>query len=263
MTPLDTADIARMSTELDEHGYVVIRQAVSPDRLAGLHSALVAAYDAAPRFKGGGSYTGHLNCYPGRGARFVLDDLRAKGVVDLIGSVRPDVVDKPRATLNMNLPGSVAQHYHMDGLYTENFLVCNVAVVDTTIANGAIDVLPGTNRRYYKFWQYAVKREFKRTTRLEMQQGDALVRLSTLWHRGMPNTTKVPRPLMSITFGESSAPDGDPFEEHNGDIVFYANWYNTDRAGQLRERLYVKAPITYSAYRFVKSLHGDHGYSKY
>ena len=34
-------------------------------------------------------------------------------------AIRPDIVDSVRATLNFNLPGSVAQHYHTDGLYTE------------------------------------------------------------------------------------------------------------------------------------------------
>ena len=58
--------------------------------------------------------------------------------------------------MNFNLPGSVAQHYHMDGLYPEEFLICNIAVVDTDLVNGAIDVLPGTNREFYKFWRYAL-----------------------------------------------------------------------------------------------------------
>ena len=49
------------------------------------------------------------------------------------------------------------QHYHSDGLYMEEFLICNVAVVDTDLENGAIDVLPGTNREFYKFWRYAVR----------------------------------------------------------------------------------------------------------
>ena len=45
----------------------------------------------------------------------------------------------------------------MDGLYLKDFLICNVAVVDTDLANGAIDVLPGTNREFYKFWRYAAR----------------------------------------------------------------------------------------------------------
>ena len=75
--------------------------------------------------------------------------------------------------MNFNLPGSVAQHYHTDGLYTEEFLICNIAVVDTDLVNGALDVLPGTHQRFYKFWRYALERKYRLTTRLPMQRGDA------------------------------------------------------------------------------------------
>ena len=67
-------------------------------------------------------------------------------------------------------------------------------------------------------------------------------------------------PMLSITFGELSAPASDPFE---GDITFYPNWYNTSRLGVLRERVFVAAPVSYSAYRFVKSLRGNRGYASY
>ena len=85
--------------------------------------------------------------------------------------MRPDIADSVRATLNFNLPGSVAQHYHMDGLYTKDFLICNIAVVDTDLVNGAIDVLPGTNREFYKFWRYAVERKYRLTTRVPARPG--------------------------------------------------------------------------------------------
>ena len=86
--------------------------------------------------------------------------------------MRPDIVDSVRATLNFNLPGSVAQHYHTDGVYLKDFLICNIAVVDTDLENGAIDVLPGTNREFYKFWRYAVERKYRLTTRVPLRQGD-------------------------------------------------------------------------------------------
>jgi hypothetical protein len=165
--------------------------------------------------------------------------------------------------MNYNLPGSVAQHYHSDGLYTEEFLICNVAVVDTDLDNGAIDVLPGTHRRFYKFWRYAVERKYRLTTRVPLRCGDVILRKSTVWHRGMPNHTATPRPMMAITFGEDGAPDGDPFAVNDGAPYFFPNWYAPTRLGRLRERAYVAAPITYSAYRFVRSLYGNKGYSSW
>ena len=250
---------------LDRDGYVVIEQVVRPEPLAELSAALATEFDraraAGELFKGGGSLTGHLNCFPGAQTRFVYDDLEA-GVVDLVRDVRPDIVDQRRVTMNVNLPGSVAQHYHSDGLYTEEFLICNIAVVDTDLVNGAIDVLPGTHDRFYKFWRYALERKYRLSTRIPMKRGDVLLRKSTVWHRGMPNRSSAMRPMLAVTFGETSAVE-DPWAHNDGKAYFFPNWYNTSRLGQLRERTFIKAPITYSAYRFARSLVGNKGYSSF
>ena len=102
-------------------------------------------------------------------------------------------------------------------------------------------MLPGTNREFYKFWRYAVERKYRLTTRIPMNQGDIVLRMSTLWHRGMPNRSDVPRPMMAVTFGEIDDPAADPFAVNDGEIEFYPNWYNTSRLGQLRERTFVAA----------------------
>ena len=262
MDQLTQPDIERLRADLDQHGFTVLRGVVDRDGLAALNRTLVDAYRNGPKFEGGGSITGHLNCYPGHAARFVYETIVERGIADAIVGMRPNRANDIRATLNFNLPGSVAQHWHMDGLYTEDFLVCNIAVVDTNLDNGAMDVLPGTNREYMPFWKYAARRRYKRSMRVPMAAGDVLLRRSTLWHRGMPNRTAAPRPLMSLTFGEASAPSSDPFSIGT-DPEFFPNWYSTSRAGQLRERLFVKAPISYSAFRLAKSLTGKRGYDKY
>jgi hypothetical protein len=249
-----------LGSTLSEQGYVVLRGLVSPDRLDKLNAELLAAYGHAEKFAGGGSISGHLNCFPGRHAQFVYDDLTRRGVVDAIIAMRSGRDNRVRATMNFNLPGSVAQHFHIDGLYTDDFIICNVAVVDTTTVNGAIDLLPGTSREFLPFWKYALHRTYRLSTRIEMARGDVLIRRSNLWHRGMPNNGTAPRPMMSLTFGEQSAPQENPF---GGEITFYPNWYKTNRLGVVRERVFVAAPISYSAYRFAKSLRGNKGYSSY
>jgi ectoine hydroxylase-related dioxygenase (phytanoyl-CoA dioxygenase family) len=264
VTSTDAESFAR---RFDEVGYVVFRDIVPTEPLQMLAEQIGSAYEEArcngALFAGGGRHTGHLNCFPGETSRFVYDALVEHGIVDLVRAVRPDIVESVRATMNLNLPGSVAQHYHADGLYTREFIICNVAVIDTDLHNGAIDVLPGTHSRFYKFWRYAAERKFRLTTRIPMRQGDVLVRRSTLWHRGMPNQSPSPRPMMAVTFGENEPGAGDPFLVNDGALMFFPNWYNTSRLGQLRERAYVKAPITYSAYRFARSLYGNKGYSSW
>jgi ectoine hydroxylase-related dioxygenase (phytanoyl-CoA dioxygenase family) len=260
---LSSAEIAEIERNLDTNGYCVVKGLVSREAVSAFKEVILAEYERAEKFEGGGSYSGHLNCFPGEASRFFYDEIAAAGLVDAVHALRPSGPNAVRATLNFNLPGSVAQHYHMDGLYTDDFLICNIAVVDTDLVNGAIDLLPGTQRQFFKFWQYALQRKYKLTTRIPMQVGDVLLRKSTLWHRGMPNRSSTPRPMMSLTFGEKSAPEDDPFTVHDGKLFFYANWFNTSRLGRLRERTFVAAPITYSAYRFVKSLRGNKGYSAY
>jgi ectoine hydroxylase-related dioxygenase (phytanoyl-CoA dioxygenase family) len=260
-------DVDEFRDGLDDDGFVVIRDVVSKDRLASLNRSLQDEFERAnvngELFKGGGFVSGHLNCYPGEISRFVWDEIVAHGIVDNVRKIRSDLVDLVRATLNFNLPGSVAQHYHTDGLYVEDFLICNIAVVDTDLNNGALDVLPGTHREFYKFWRYALERKYRLSTRVPLAQGDVVVRRSTLWHRGMPNYSPSPRPMMAITFGEVKDTERDPFNLDGGKVVFFPNWYKATRLGELRERTFVAAPITYSTWRFARSLYGNKGYASW
>jgi ectoine hydroxylase-related dioxygenase (phytanoyl-CoA dioxygenase family) len=258
-------DQQELLRKFEQDGYVHLNNIVSKEKLAKLNEQLATAYEQARQsgklFAGGGSISGHLNCFPGEGSRFVLDDLRSHGVLDLVRKLAPAAVDRLRVNCNFNLPGSYAQHYHTDGYFTDNFYLCSIAVIDTDITNGAMDVLPGTHQRYYKFWEYALQRKYRLTTRVPMAQGDVLLRKNTMWHRGMPNLTNTPRPVLTFTFGEKSAPMGDPFLQKGGEIYFYPNWYRADRMGRIRERIFVTAPFTYSAYRFVNSLVTQKGFA--
>ncbi len=92
-----------------------------------------------------------------------------------------------------------------------------------------------------------------------MKQGDVLVRLSNLWHRGMPNRAKVPRPMLGFTLGEQGKLYDDPFAIDGGDITFAPNRYRTDLLGRLRERSYVALPFAHNAARFVISLVANKG----
>lgn len=260
-------DAAGFAEAMDRDGYVVMRGVVSPERLTSFGTELLAEFDRLVQeglpFEGGGLLSGHLNCFPGEKARFIYDEILDQGVVDLVRSYRPEIADSVRPTLNFNLPGSVAQHYHMDDAFLREFLICNIAVVDTDLFNGALDVLPGTNRRYYEFWRYALERKYRLSTRVPLEVGDVVIRTSNLWHRGMPNRSSTPRPMMAITFGEIEDPSVDPFSTNGGEIEFYPNWFRTSRLGRLRERTFVRAPLTYSSYRFLTSLHGKRGYESW
>jgi hypothetical protein len=252
---------------IDRSGYVVLPGVVPVAPLVVLEDHLANEYRRvsthSEMFRGGGTVSGHLNCYPGERSRVVYERIRDYGVLDIVAARDPANVDRIRATMNYNLPGSYDQHFHADGLYTDEFLICNIAVVDTDLDNGAIDLLPGTHERFYKFWQYATQRKYRSSTRVCMRRGDVLLRLSTTWHRGRRNHTTRPRPMMSLTFGETSAPDGDPFRVADGDVSFLPNWYGTSRLAEAKERAFVTVPGLYSTFRFARSLIGNKGYSSW
>lgn len=260
-------NLEELKRTFQDQGYLVFPNLVSRERLAGLHRDLAKAFEDARAsgklLAGGGTISGHLNCFPGEGARFAYETLERQGIIDLIRQVFPKATRMPNVGCNFNLPHSVAQHYHADRNFLDYFLIANVAVVDTTIVNGAIDMLPGTHKKFYKYWRFAMERAYKGSTRIEMKQGDVLVRTSNVWHRGMPNFTDVPRPMLAFTWEDGGSKQADPFAADGGKIAFKQNWYRPTPIGRLRERIYVAAPITYSAYRFATSLvDGSKGYDR-
>ncbi len=245
-----------------EDGYCIFRGVVSKDLPAKHRNTMDAEFERVSRdgslFSGGGLISGHLNYFPGDEGRAVYEELERHGIVDFVGAVLPGKTAR-RAGGNYNLPKSVAQHYHVDGNFLEEFVIVNIAVVDTDLVNGAIDVLAGTQKKFYKYWRFALERAYRLSRRLPMQQGDVLVRASNLWHRGMPNRSSAPRPMLGITFGENCG-TADPFASKDGRPEFQPNWFTPTRLGRLRERTFVSVPITYAAYRFVRSLRGNKGY---
>jgi ectoine hydroxylase-related dioxygenase (phytanoyl-CoA dioxygenase family) len=239
-------------------GYFIVRNVVSRERLAELHKAMSAKFDELSKsgalFSGGGLVSGHLNAYPGAGARFAYDTLEERGIIDLIKELDPHVVRLPRVNANYNLPGSHNQHAHTDRGFSRHFMIANIAVVDTDLKNGAMEVIPGTHDRLYKYTEIVLGRMHRKAVRMLVSQGDVVVRNSNLWHRGMTNHSDHPRPQLSFTWEDGGSDAPDPFHLDGGKIAFYPNWFKPTPIGRLREQLFVKVPLAYSALRFTRSL---------
>jgi hypothetical protein len=247
-----------------ENGYLILRDMVSKEKLSRLNEMVLQEFErlkmTGALFTGGGSLAGHLNCAPGEESRFAYDELQSRGIAELLKAFSSKAAGGPlRVGLNLNLPKSVAQNYHIDGYFADAFLIVNVAVVDTDEANGAIEIAPGTHKRPYKYWQFALEGLRKRRLRVPMKQGDVLVRPSNLWHRGMPNRASVARPMLGFTFGEKGMDSGEPFRIDDGKITFQPNRFKTNLLGRLRERTYVTAPAAHYAVRFAMSLLANKG----
>lgn len=255
---LTDSAIAVAKQEFASNGYFILRNIVSPDRLKELHESLAREYDAAAKsgalFSGGGIVSGHLNCFPGAGARFAYETLQQRGIIDLMKQLHPGVLRMPNVGCNFNLPGSHTQHWHIDRPFTKNFMIANVAVVDTVIENGATDVIPGTHKRFYKYTRFVLERCAKNSARTLLGRGDVMIRDSNVWHRGMTNRTSVPRPMLAFTWEDGGSNQADPFSANGGNIRFLPNWFKPTPIGRIREKLFVKVPLIYSSLRFARSL---------
>jgi len=260
-------DVGPLKQSFDENGFVVLRGIVSKPVVQSFAERLADEFErwrlSSESFRGGGLLSGHLNCYPGELARGAVAELRSAGVFDLAQQLFPTDPKGMRLGCNFNLPGSFPQHYHMDGLFLRSFLVVNVTLVDTDLVNGAIDLIPKTHKRFYKYWEFALGRVNRGSQRILSSAGDVLIRRSTLWHRGMPNRSQKARPMLAVTLGEDGVSTDDPFAYADGRVEFQTNWFNPSKLGRLRERTAVRVPLTYSAYRFAHSLVSNKGYASF
>ena len=208
MTSTDSAKrvspetLTLLEQELAENGYSVIRGVVSKEPLSEFNARLAKAYDRSREVRGRRHDRRPSQLLPRRGGPLHLRGARRLWDCGSRSAMRHGKRCNLRAQVNYNLPGSSPQHYHMDSLFADEFLLCNVAIVDTDEINGAIDVLPTTNREFYPYWRFALERKSQLSTRVVLEQGDLMVRTSNLWHRGMPNKTATVRPMMALLFGK-------------------------------------------------------------
>jgi hypothetical protein len=255
MSPL-SEQMQDLSLAFAREGYVTLPNVVSKSRLAALTDELRGEHARARAngelFSGGGTISGHLNCFPGAQSRFVYDELENHGVFDLVRNLSPSVTRMPNIGCNLNLPNSSAQNPHADGYAASAFLIVNVVPVDTDLKNGAMEVAPGTHLRDYKYWQYSLSG--KPAIRMCMSAGDVIVRSSTLWHRGMPNKSSAIRPMLAFTWENGGSELADPYTAHGGKITFLANRYTQSLSGRLRERAFASLPALGKSYLFVRSI---------
>ena len=239
-----------------DEGYLKFEGVVPKAPLAQLSRQIADEFELQRRegrlFVGGGTVSGHLNCFPGAASRFVYEALQLAGIVEIVSGLAGSVLRAPNIGCNLNLPGSAAQNEHVDGYASRPFLIANVAAVDTNLDNGAMEILRRTQGAESKYWQILLARPERQ--RVCLRQGDVVVRTSTLWHRGMPNRTSTPRPMLAFTWEDGGSSLEDPYRVHDGRITFLPNRYNTDLRSRLRERAFVAMPAIGTAYHAVRSL---------
>jgi len=246
----------RMRRTFAQEGFLKFDSVVPKDGLTQLSRRIADEFAEQRRtrrlFAGGGTVAGHLNCFPGVESRFVYEALERAGIINIVRALSPTTLRAPNVGCNLNLPGSAPQNEHVDGYASQPFLIVNVAAVDTNLDNGAMEILRRTHRAESKYWQVLLERPER--VRVCMGQGDVVVRISTLWHRGMRNRTNDPRPMLAFTWEDGGSFRHDPYQSYEGRLTFLPNRFNTDLKSRLRERAFVAMPAVGTAYHAIRSL---------
>jgi hypothetical protein len=141
---------------------------------------------------------------------------------------------------NTSLPGGQKQPVHVDvGQLWPNLetatpafgVVVNVPLVDMDERNGSTEVWPGTHRDTTVSIQRgdikvpeevtAQRREIAPPLQPSVRGGSVLIRDIRLWHRGMPNQTETPRPMIAMIHWVHWWHAGDPVLFPKGTEAFF------------------------------------------
>jgi hypothetical protein len=89
---------------------------------------------------------------------------------------------------------------------------------------------------------------------MRMSAGDVIIRLSSVWHRGMPNKSKAIRPMLAFTWEDGGSDLADPYTAHGGKITLLTNRYARNFSGRLQERAFASLPALGKSYLFIRSV---------
>ena len=205
---------------LRQEGYVVLNDIVAPTHLATLRdrmledlATILAREDAPFNFNAGNVQQDPPPFPPYLFQDVLLNDLVIQVTKAMLGSG----VKNNFYSGNTALPGERTQPVHPDvpqlwpdlESATPPFgYVVNIPVVDMTPENGSTELWPGTHhdttlsedKGDIKVPVEALER--RRTSYPPVQPslrcGGVLIRDIRLWHRGMPNRTPAPRPMIAM-----------------------------------------------------------------
>lgn len=228
---IDAAKLAAIVHDIRTVGYAVVQDIVSPDSCELLAQSIV---DDAERVRALGKVTrheeitghGHLQLGLRRHAPFVKADLLANPLIEcVVAGVLGQGAWLGFYNGNVNCPGSGYQPLHFDRPYSwkspedaardgqswpppTTTLSCSIALEEITTANGATEIYPGSHLEPdVATWAPLDRLEAhpellaRRTpARMEIPAHSVCFRDPRMWHRGVPNPSSKPRPMIAATY---------------------------------------------------------------
>ena len=223
--------LQRAVAALQEDGFVVFHGAIDPGHIETLRERMLADVekilslaDVPYQFN-----DGHLQQDPPPFPPYLFRDVLVNDlVVEVTRAVLGDGVKNAFYSGNTCLPNTTRQPLHVDaGQLWPNLeaatpaysLVVNVPVVDATPENGSTELWPRTHLDTTRAIDDSdIKlppaieerlRDEHRPLQPTLPAGSVLIRDMRLWHRGMPNLTGQPRPMIAM--------------------IHWVRWWHTDK----------------------------------
>lgn len=228
---LEPGEVERAATIFHRDGFVVVRDALSPDQLRALRQAadeviaMLAEADPAGEVGGGAGGLPHRYSFGGtsvtrhmfhRPEWCQLIDLPATTPIltAIFGSADYIVYG---AGGDLALPGAIEyQGLHSDNVWTElhdpvggvtmrdlpvPVIHINFPLVDLTTENGPIRQIPGTHRSKAPIPALADEPEWMRlSTVCPVSAGTAIIRDARCWHGGTPNLSREIRAMPNVEY---------------------------------------------------------------
>jgi Phytanoyl-CoA dioxygenase (PhyH) len=210
------SDTAGAIAAMRSDGVVVLRDAVDLRHIALLHDQMLADLprvlaraDRPYNFN-----TDNVQQSPSRERRYLFRDVLLNDHVIAVTSAMLPGVTNAFYSGNTALPGTKRQPVHADSghLWSDavapaHSIVVNVPLVDMSIANGVTELWPGTHLIPYAVSGGELKvdpalvarqRALRPPEQPEVSAGSILLRDVRLWHAGMPNLSRAPRPMIAM-----------------------------------------------------------------
>lgn len=250
---------------LDEHGFVIVRNAIDSARLKPLLDIMNVEWSrfhlAKADWYGGGRIVGHLNIVPPKRPEFIDPDILANPLIHPItAAVLGNDAKITAIGGNANLANSVDQYFHSD-LDTPDFgkLMVNIPLGDVDEGNGSLEIIPG----------FAAHPENARTKalRANTRSGDVIIRYLHVMHRGKRNPSPNPRFMLGYWLASAASardiPANQMLDPNAPDIladcrrlfegmglpepqpVFQPNYFTPTMSGLIKEITYRAFPGAY------------------
>ena len=197
--------------EIQDRGYCILREHFPRPVIDACRSALWPVLLAYLKTQPNRGPHRHFFPMPFEPPCFAPEFFFDSAVLNIVRGVMDDRVVADQWGCDVSSPGSDYQGVHVDyqrPLFEEApdlalpvyMLVVSFALVRITLANGPIEIAPGTHRMPRKEALRAVEAGEIGMQAVPLEIGDVLIRHPWALHRGSPNTTGTPRALVSVRY---------------------------------------------------------------